>query len=221
MRLQCSFCGGDFEARRSDAKFCGPQCKQKNFQAKSRQNGSAPPTPAVQSSGGTLLAEGLVATVTESLRAANQLGTVAGQAALGLAEHLSRGAISGSERAALTKSLHETMQRALAAADVDPNDPLEAIRRRVRAKRGRALAGGVAAETPLALVDFEVWQRTHPVPDELLGATVGPIWDCHYGAWCAARRDWAEQQGWPGGEAARDFGEREVLDRRPWDESEI
>jgi hypothetical protein len=113
------------------------------------------------------------------------------------------------------------MQRALAAADVDPNDPLEEIRRRVRLKRGDALAGGDPSATPVALLDFEVWQRMHAVPDELLGATVGPIWDCHFEAWCGARRDWAEREGWPGGEAVRDFGEREVLGRRPWDESEI
>jgi hypothetical protein len=220
MRLSCTFCGSEFDARRSDAKFCGPQCKQKNHQAKSRQ--PVPPVQAVRSGGDPPLAEGLIATVEANLRAAGQLGTVAGQAALGLAEHLSRGAISGSERAALTKALHETMQRALAAASCAPDDPLEVIRRRVRAKRGQPLAGGdVPAETPAALVDFDIWRRTHPVPDDLFGATVGPVWDHHYQAWCVARRDWAVLEGWPGGESARVLAERECLERRPWDPSEI
>src|SRR6478735_3430122 len=159
-RLQCGFCGSEFEARRSDAKFCGPQCKQKNFQAKANRLPVSTPSTVVRrsSNGRDVKSEpsGLVATVTGSLRSADQLGTVTGQSALGLAEHLSRGAISGSERAALTKALHETMQRALAAADDDPNDPLVAIRRRARAKRDALRMYARNGSVPAELVDFDM-----------------------------------------------------------------
>jgi hypothetical protein len=53
---------------------------------------------------------------------------------LGIAEHLCRATISGAERAALTKALHDAIARCLAAAP-DPNDPVAEIRRRAATKR--------------------------------------------------------------------------------------
>jgi hypothetical protein len=133
---ECAQCGTRFDARRSDAKFCGPKCRQQNFQHALRRPGPATEresavsaTPGSQSEDG-----GLIAAVEAKLRAAGQMQTPDGQAALGIAEHLCRGTISGTERASLTKALHDAMARTLAAAP-DPDDPVAAIRRRVEAKR--------------------------------------------------------------------------------------
>ena len=134
---ECAQCGTTFESRRSDAKFCGPKCRQQNFQhalrqpaaATERQSGVQSRTPEPESGDG-----GLVAAVEAKLRAAGQMQTPDGQAALGIAEHLCRATISGAERASLTKALHDAMARTLAAAP-DPDDPVAAIRRRVEAKR--------------------------------------------------------------------------------------
>ena len=88
--------------------------------------GVKPPPPGGDS--------GLVATVTAQLREAGQMHTIAGQSALQVAEHLCRGGISGSERAALMKALNEALGRALTAADT-ADVPLTLLRRQVAAKR--------------------------------------------------------------------------------------
>ncbi len=140
VKRQCGLCGAEFVAKRADAKFCSSQCRQRNFQNSVRR-----PAP-VERAGGVLPPSdqgvdcGLAATVEAQLRAVGQLHTVDGQAALGLAEHLSRDTISGAERSSMTKSLHDAMERAKRAADDDVEDELDRIRARAQAKRAEAIA---------------------------------------------------------------------------------
>jgi hypothetical protein len=81
-----------------------------------------------------------VASVETQLRAIGQTGTVEGQAALRLAEHLCLDTISGAERSSMTKALSDAMERARRAADDDVEDELDRIKARARAKRAEAIA---------------------------------------------------------------------------------
>jgi hypothetical protein len=141
VKRRCSVCGDEFVARRSDARFCSPQCRQKNFQNSVRRTG--PVEGAGQRDAGGVSPpsdRGLVATVEAQLRALGQLHTYDGQAALGLAEHLCQSTISGAERASMTKALHEAMERVRRVADQDVEDFVDRLKARVQAKRAEAEA---------------------------------------------------------------------------------
>jgi predicted nucleic acid-binding Zn-ribbon protein len=90
-RRQCSLCGAVFEARRSDAKFCTPKCRQKHFQNSVRQPAIEPQKPQKEPDRSKLAAPGgvefpraeadraagrLVASVTARLEAIGQVESV-------------------------------------------------------------------------------------------------------------------------------------------------
>jgi hypothetical protein len=169
-KRQCGQCGEEFVAKRSDALYCTPKCRQKHFQDLLR---SAPPGPAGQaptSDRGDSVGQqrhgvdrGLAATVEAQLRTLGRLHTVDGQAALGLAEHLSRDTISGSERSSMTKSLNEVMARVLRAADDNPDDdPVHILQQRAKAKR--LIAEGLIEEGNAAYeAAMTKWNALHGV----------------------------------------------------------
>lgn len=127
-RRRCQQCTTTFDARRSDAKYCSARCRQQAFQHAARSNGHHT---------ADLTDRSLVDAVRKQLDALDALNTVDGMAALQTAEHLCRDTISGTERTSLTKTLNDVMQR-IAATVADPNDPLELIRARWRARRAGA-----------------------------------------------------------------------------------
>jgi len=146
-RRQCQQCARTFDARRSDAKFCTARCRQQAFQHAQRTGerselnvSRAEHREALR---GDLNGEnspfdrGLVDAVRAELDHYDALNTVDGMAALQTAEHLCRDTISGTERTSLTRTLAEIMQR-VAALRADPNDPVEQIRARWRARRSGA-----------------------------------------------------------------------------------
>lgn len=80
---------------------------------------------------------GLLEATRAQLEAAGRLDTIAGQAALVLAEQLVSGQHSGAGYAALVKELRATIAEALDGAAV-VDDPLDEIKRRRDLKLGRA-----------------------------------------------------------------------------------
>jgi len=94
----------------------------------------------------------LVDAVRAQLDTFDALNTVDGMSALQTAEHLCRDTISGTERTSLNKTLAEIMHR-IASQRADPNDPVEQIRARWRARRIGA---------PIASSEFVVNGRTLP-----------------------------------------------------------
>jgi hypothetical protein len=142
-RRRCALesCGKTFSARRSDALYCSPSCRQRNFQQSARR-----PAQSVSRNGSTPAADAeLVVMVRDELRAMGQLNTVDGQAALQVAEHLCRDTISGAERTSLTKSLNEIMVRVARAADSDEPDAVDGLRSISDAIRAGASAEQVEA----------------------------------------------------------------------------
>ena len=153
-RRQCQHCARRFDARRSDAKYCSGRCRQQAFQHAQRTgnrvdlrgyvNGQNSPfdrdAASAEHRSDLNGDRSLVDAVRAELDTFDALNTVDGMTALQTAEHLCRDTISGTERTSLTKTLAEVMQR-VAAQRADPNDPLEQIRARWRAKRsGAAIA---------------------------------------------------------------------------------
>jgi len=134
-RRQCQQCARTFDARRSDAKFCTARCRQQAFQHAQRGGERSDLTVSLVPTD-----RGLVDAVRAELDSYDALNTIDGMAALQTAEHLCRDTISGTERTSLTRTLAEIMQR-VAALRADPNDPVEQIRARWRARRsGAAIA---------------------------------------------------------------------------------
>lgn len=130
-RRQCQQCAKKFDARRSDAKYCSNRCRQQAFQHAQRTGEHAELTACAPTD------RSLADAVRAELDRYDALNTVDGMAALQTAEHLCRDTISGTERTSLTKTLAEIMQR-VASQRADPDDPVEQIRARWRAKRSGA-----------------------------------------------------------------------------------
>ena len=161
-RRQCQHCSRAFDARRSDAKYCTPRCRQQAFQHAQRtghrvalrgdSNGQNLPFDAARAENRSELSgsRDLVDAVRAELDRYDALNTVDGMAALQTAEHLCRNTISGTERTSLTRTLAEIMQR-VASQRADLNDPVEQIRARWRARRGGA---------PIAAAEFIINGRT-------------------------------------------------------------
>lgn len=129
-RRRCQQCATTFDARRSDAKYCSARCRQQAFQHGTRT--SSEHREALRTD------RGLVDMVRAELDRYDALNTVDGMSAMQTAEHLCRDTISGTERTSLTKTLAEIMQR-IASLRADPNDPVEQIRARWRARRAGAV----------------------------------------------------------------------------------
>lgn len=162
-RRQCQHCSRAFDARRSDAKYCTPRCRQQAFQH-AKRTGERRDVNTVRVSTDRSLFDAASAENREALRGSRDLvdavraeldtfdalNTVDGMAALQTAEHLCRNTISGTERTSLTKTLAEIMQR-VASQRADLNDPVEQIRARWRARRSGA---------PIAAAEFIINGRT-------------------------------------------------------------
>jgi len=126
MQRPCGSCGELFEAKRSDAVFCGSRC------AKRAQRGHKAPVarpvalPVVE--GGSALRS-----VSAELEAAGRSGTYLGALALVLAARID-GSTAVMGFAALAKELRVTMDAALAGVMVAA-DPVDELRSRRDAKR--------------------------------------------------------------------------------------
>lgn len=124
----CEQCGKSFDAPGHVARFCSSSCRARRSEGKpprpaARRDSSAEPPAHVP---GTV-----VAATREALMAAGREGSPMGQAALRLAERLDDGeSESGSALAALSRSLREALDVALAnaAAEGDTVDEVSARR---------------------------------------------------------------------------------------------
>ena len=132
MTVTCVVCGGEFQAVRHQAKYCGGKC------SKRAQRGAGPtrmPTPApnVEVDNPNV---GLVSTVINELTAIDRLNTSIGQAALRLATRMETSTVdTGSGLAAMTRELRAVMGQLMASgqAAMDPLDELKARRDHKRA----------------------------------------------------------------------------------------
>jgi hypothetical protein len=114
VKVSCAVCSFGFEAKRSDAKYCGERCR-KRAQRETRL------TKPKRSS------RGLVEAVRSDLDAHNVLDTPAGEQALAMAERMvSAVKDTGSSFAAISRELSRLRDEALAGASrkADPLDEL-------------------------------------------------------------------------------------------------
>lgn len=127
MAVQCRQCGGSFDSKSPQARFCGARCR------KASSRGSAP----VVNGSVTPIVTGLVGVTTEAavvaeLEGAGRLGSWRGAAAVALAKKIdAAGANQG--YAGLIAQLEKTM--AAAMVGVTPADEVDELRRRRDAKR--------------------------------------------------------------------------------------
>lgn len=128
----CQACGSSIEGRRSNVLFCSQTCKERV--KKQRQRGTVVGLPARSEAGDG--ESPLVASLVESLRAAERLETDEGQHALFLARRLvGASRDTGSAVASLSKEYRAARAEALAGAQVE-RSALDELRARRDAKRG-------------------------------------------------------------------------------------
>jgi hypothetical protein len=114
VKVSCAVCSSGFEAKRSDAKYCGERCR------KRAQRGTRLAKPKRSS-------RGLVEAVRSDLDAHNVLDTPAGEQAIAVAARMTGAtADTGSSFAALSRELSRLRDEALAGASrkADPLDEL-------------------------------------------------------------------------------------------------
>lgn len=126
MTKNCVVCRQPFDAKRPNAKFCGPTCRQ-------RSHRGAPVTDLPVSAGSALVSADLVGAVTAELERADRLGSFLGQQAVELASTICHPMTTANAKAALSKELRAVMAEALrvnAKADAvqDARDELAARR---------------------------------------------------------------------------------------------
>lgn len=136
MRKVCASCGGEFEAKRAAAKYCGERCK-KRAQRKPggvrAADASAPAAPPARVGFGPVGE----ATAAE-LERAGRLETAAGRAVLALAGRIDAAHMeTGTALAALVREHRAALAEAVRDAEVAA-DPLDEL----RARRERKSAGG-------------------------------------------------------------------------------
>lgn len=132
--LVCEACGDEFEAKRSNAKFCSTKCR--NRKHRQKRTAGKPAAPIVDSD--VLEAVSFAASVTDATQAAldscGRAETPLGQLALRLALRVDVGEESGSAMAALSKELRATLAAATANATTS-GDLVDELRARREAKR--------------------------------------------------------------------------------------
>ena len=108
----CDSCGDPYQAIRETSRFCSARCRVRNANAKragKQQVAPKKPQVVVVSESG---APALVEVTRKKLEEADRLDTVAGQAALRIAQSMS-GRETGGGIAALSKELSRVMDEAL------------------------------------------------------------------------------------------------------------
>ncbi len=130
MQRECDVCGLQYVARRASSRFCGGTCQKRaeraraaamRLRATSHDDIGAPPSQLVEA-------------VSRELDEVGRLGSVAGQAALVLAERIAGRRETGAATAALARELSATMIWALGGV-AKAADPLDEIRARRDRKR--------------------------------------------------------------------------------------
>lgn len=133
MKLSCQApgCSKDFEARRSNARFCSSTCR-------SRANRARPASGSVTHLP-TMFRSALELRVHLQLEDADRLDTIAGQQAMMLAAQLSNPTITASGVASVSKELSRVVAEALAGTTTETDfvDELRSIRDRKRAETRR------------------------------------------------------------------------------------
>ncbi len=132
MQRECASCGLQYVARRATSRFCGGTCQKRAERARA----AGIPLRAVPHDDLGAPPSALVEAVTRELDEVGRLGTVAGQAALVLAERIASRRETGAATAALAKQLSATMDKALGGV-AKAADPLDEIRARRDRKRRR------------------------------------------------------------------------------------
>lgn len=124
MRRTCDVCGGDFEAKRKDAKTCSATCR-------SNKRNMVPPADPGEVGGNSL-----VKATTAELAAAGKVDTMLGQLAISLAGRMS-GTTTG--LAALSRELRSVIDAALGTktggGKTQTSDGIDELRARRDAKR--------------------------------------------------------------------------------------
>lgn len=134
-KLSCESCGEEFRARRVTAKYCGPTCRSRAHRAKSEELAPVTHLPPPAEYPRSELAQ----TVYAKLAEAERLATIEGQQAMALAAQMSRGGLTPSGMASVSKELSRVVDLALAGTSKsDSVDELRAIRDRKRAATSRA-----------------------------------------------------------------------------------
>ena len=132
MTRECDQCGKPFEAKRSTAKYCGSTCR-------ARRATGQPPVKLASSAAVTPPASGLergpiaaatLIMLTDCARESTPLGVLA----LHLAATIDDQTTPANAKAALAKSLRETLAEAVKGANVADN-PVDELRRKRDLKR--------------------------------------------------------------------------------------
>ena len=134
MTRECDQCGKSFEAKRSTAKYCGSTCRARRATGKPpvRMASSAAvtslPRPDADERGA--VAAAMLVMLTDCSRESTPLGVLA----LHLAATIDDPMTQANAKAALAKSLRETLAEAVKGADV-PDNPVDELRRKRDLKR--------------------------------------------------------------------------------------
>lgn len=133
MQRHCDHCGGSYEAKSSNSKFCSRvECKRERERERKRR-----PALTVASAPGEPIVEGAVSAAARSvLTSADRLASPAGSAAIVLAHRIDANADSGSAMASLVREYRAAMTEAMAGVPLAP-DRVDEIRAQ-REKRQRA-----------------------------------------------------------------------------------
>jgi hypothetical protein len=126
MRVSCSVCSKPFEAKMSNAKYCGGTCRQR------AARGSPVPKIVPEIPQKTDI-HPLVAETQRELSESGNLHTVLGQTALRLAEKLAESFDTGSAMASLSRELRAVMAE-VKSGTASQGDSLDEIAQR-RAKK--------------------------------------------------------------------------------------
>lgn len=129
-RLACEVCGTEFDARRTNARFCSAACRQRSSRANRGESTAAVfhlPTPAT-----SVAVSGVADAVRVEL--GDKVNTTLGRSALVLAEQLDSGRVLGSQAAAVSKQLTAQMAILLASGAAKDN-PLAELAAEMKAAR--------------------------------------------------------------------------------------
>jgi len=137
----CDECGTPYEAKRKTSKFCSTPCRvkanrrpSKVGKAKSKADAASPEKPAKPTY------DALAEQVKQSLRAANAFDTIAGKAALRVAQQIDRGNDTGSAVATLSTQLMRLVEQAKVEAAPLNRDKADDVIDRVNNKLLRLLS---------------------------------------------------------------------------------
>jgi hypothetical protein len=133
VQLSCAGCGKTFEAKRSDAKFCGATCRQRGRRRGPVEVVVELPVGLDQAPAVEL---GLVDVYRAALVEADRLNTPLGQHVLTLARKMTSAFETGSGVAALSRQLDAVFDKAMKG--VARGDSLDEFTERLRAKQAEA-----------------------------------------------------------------------------------